>query len=148
MWGIEIDVPVRPDGQLVLLYNRQESEVTIKENLSKETIGDIVTEFWHIGGMGGVPQGKLFPYTMATLGGTRFSSLQGANDSWKFSFIFGLGVKYYVNDRIALKVQGRVPYTFFSGGLGIGIGTGGASIVAGGTGIMQGDVSAGLLLLL
>ena len=148
MWGIQIDVPTRPDAQLVLLYNRQESEVTVKEGRTQDTIGDVVVEYFHIGGLGGIPQGNLMPYSMVTLGGTRYSSLNAVDDSWKFSLIFGLGAKWYVNDRIAFRVQGRVPYTFFSGSLGLGVGTGGVSVVAGGTGIIQGDLSAGVTLLI
>ena len=149
MWGIEIDIPTRPDAQIVLLYNRQESEVTLKEGRTTETVGDVLVEYWHVGGLGGIPQGNLMPYSILTLGGTRYSALNGVSgDTWKFSMIFGLGVKMYVNDRIALRVQGRVPYTFFSGSLGLGIGTGGVSVVAGGTGIIQGDLSAGISLLI
>jgi opacity protein-like surface antigen len=149
MWGIQLDIPVQPDAQFVLLYNRQESEITVREGgFQKTTIGDVVTEYWHVGGLGGVPQGRVFPYSMVTIGGTRYSSLNGVGDQWKFSLIFGLGAKFYVNDRIALKVQGRIPYTFFSGGLGVGVGTGGVGIVAGGSGLIQGDLSAGLSLLI
>ncbi|MCK5619955.1 MAG: hypothetical protein KAJ17_11165, partial [Candidatus Krumholzibacteria bacterium] len=64
-----------------------------------------------------------------------------------FSMIFGLGAKIYATDRIGLRVQARLPFTFISGGAGIGCGTGGCYTTVGGSGIAQFDVSAALMLM-
>ena len=91
-----------------------------------------------------MPQGNVMPYGLFSLGGTRYAESGGADDIWKFSVILGLGAKVYMSEKIGLLVQGRMPFTFTGGG--IGIGTGGASIV--GTGIAQFDIGAGLMILM
>jgi hypothetical protein len=148
MWGVQLDIVLRPDAALTLLYNRQDSDLTFKEGATKETVGPISVEYLQIGGQGGTRQGNWMPFTQVTLGGTRYSDLELADDIWKFSLTFGIGAKYFISERIALRAQGRLPYTFFGGGVGFGFGTGGGYVTAGGTGYLQADLSGGLTLLL
>jgi opacity protein-like surface antigen len=149
-WGIEVDVTIEPGAQLALLYTRQDSDLTFKrQGFGKETVTGMSVEYFQIGGVGGLRQGNLFPFGMLTLGATRYAydDIRASEDTWKFSMIFGLGAKVYANDRIALRVQGRMPFTFFSGGAGIGCGFNGCYTTVGGSGIAQLDVSAGLAFL-
>lgn len=150
IWGIEVDVNVRPGTQLVLLYSRQDSELKFRQfGGFNEAAGDIAVEYWHIGGMGGVQRGKIMPFGMFTLGGTRLvPEFPGSTeDEWKFSILFGLGAKIYVNDRVGLRVQGRLPWMIIDGGAAVGCGTGGCYSSVGGTGIVQADVSGGLFVM-
>jgi len=150
MWGIALDInlPYKPGSQVQLLYNRQDSKLQWKAYNSFDTREvDFDTEYWHIGGLYGLPQGNILPFTLLTLGGTRYI-VDGGDDVWKFSIIFGLGAKVYANDRFGLKFQGRFPMTIFSGGGAIGCGTGGCYTSIGGSGVAQFDLSAGVMLLL
>jgi hypothetical protein len=89
------------------------------------------------------------PFGMVTLGGVKYSFDQlGYEDMWKFSMILGLGAKFYVNEKIALRVQGRMPFAFLGSSVGFGVGTGGAYAGVSGYGIAQFDVSIGLAILL
>lgn len=156
-YGGSLDVVLRPDTQLTLLFSHQPSELQIKGGTfgTTTTIGEMDVQYYQIGGLYGVPRGKAFPFTMFTLGATRFA-LKDVNedefpdvvpgDEWKFSMIFGLGVKYYASTRIGLRLQGTLPLTFFSGGFGFGCGGGGCGGTVGGTGLAQTGVSAGLFL--
>jgi opacity protein-like surface antigen len=149
-WGIEADITVRPDAQLVLLYHRQDSEATFGYGDTEFLAGDISLEHWQIGGMSGVQRGKVMPFGMFTLGGTRIiPKFTGAtsDDVWKFSIIFGLGAKFYVNEKIGIRVQGRMPWIIVDGGAYMGCGTGGCYTSFGGAGIVQGDVSGGLFVM-
>jgi hypothetical protein len=149
-WGIELDVNIQPGGQLVLLYSRQDSDLTFnRQGYAKQTISGLSVEYFQVGGIGGVAQGNLFPFGLFTLGATRYAykNIQAANDTWKFSIIFGLGAKIYFSDRLALRVQGRMPFTFFSGGAAIGCGGGGCYTTVGGSGIAQFDIGGGLAFL-
>ena len=87
---------------------------------------------------------KAMPYTILTLGATRFNDKDLSSDDWKFSVIPGIGVKYYASPRIALRFQADIPISFL--GAGVGFGTGGLSV--GGWGITQIGVSAGASILL
>jgi len=150
IWGIEGAVSVRPGAQMVLLYNRQDSQFTFdRPGALGDFAGDIAVEYWHIGGMSGVQRGNIMPFGMFTLGGTRIiPKFEGATgDKWKFSVLFGLGAKIYINDRVGLRVQGRLPWIILNGGAAIGCGPGGCFTAFGGSGIVQADVSGGLFVM-
>ena len=136
-WGIAADINVRPEAQLELLYRRQDSELTFKSGGLTETISDMAVEYYHIGVVTGVQRGNIKPFTAVTLGATRFA-FKDYGDEWKFSVIFGLGVKMFLNDRIALRFQGNIPISITNGF--VGVGTSGLSL--GGTGITQLDLFA------
>jgi opacity protein-like surface antigen len=149
-WGIEADINVRPGAQLVLGYSRQDSKMTFGYNSAKLAEGDVAIEYWQIGGMSGVQKGKVMPFGMFTLGGTRVIPNWGGADSddvWKFSIVFGLGAKIYLNEKIGLRIQGRMPWTIVDGGAYMGCGGGGCYTSFGGSGIIQGDVSGGLFVM-
>lgn len=139
-WGIAVDINAKPGVQARLLYRRQDTEVTWKQAGITENLGDIAVEYWHVGAVGGMTKGNIMPYTSLTLGGTRY--VLDNEDSWKFSIILSLGAKVFLNDRIGLMVGGQMPFTFTDAFLGIG--TGGMSL--GGTGIIQLDLVAGLII--
>ncbi len=150
IWGIEADVTVRPGSQLVLLYHRQDTELTFKYRGIDYAAGNLAVEYWQIGGMGGVQRGNIMTFGMFTVGGARLipdvSGVQN-DDVWKFSVLFGLGAKVYINDRIGLRVQGRMPWIILDGGAAVSVGSGGAYTSFGGSGIVQGDVSGGLFVM-
>ncbi|UCH85468.1 MAG: hypothetical protein JSW50_07210 [Candidatus Latescibacterota bacterium] len=151
-WGIEVDINIpKPGAQLALLYRRQDTNVEwTPAGRAKEEVGDIAVEYWQIGMIGGVQRDKVMPFTMFTLGGTRYDfkgRVQEA-DQWNFSMIFGLGAKIYMSERIALRLQGTMPFTFTSGGAGVGCSFGGCWPTVGGTGIFQFDLTAGIAILL
>ena len=145
IWGIEADITMRPGAQLVLLYSRQDSEITFGARDVESITGNVAVEHWQIGGMSGVQKGKVMPYGLFTLGGTRIvPEWSGAtsDDVWKFSIIFGLGAKIYINEKIGLRVQGRMPWIIVDGGAYMGCGGGGCYTSFGGSGMVQGDVPA------
>jgi len=151
-WGVEVDVTLQPGAQLVLLYSRQDSELTFKSTPGgiKRDITGMSVEYFQIGGLGGVKQGPTLPFGMITLGATRYGykDLLAADDTWKFSMILGFGAKYYPTQRIGLRAQVRLPFTFVSSGGGIGCGFNGCYATVGGSGIAQIDVSLGLMILM
>lgn len=148
IWGIEADINVRPGAQMVLLYQRQDTELKFKSGPINEVVGDVGVEHWQIGGMSGVQNGNVMPFGMFTLGATRLIPKFGANnDQWKFSIMFGLGAKIYLNERLGIRIQGHLPWIFTSGGAAFGCGSGGCFTSFAGTGIVQADVSGGVFLM-
>jgi hypothetical protein len=147
IWGIEADIDVMPGGQAVLLYQRQETELTYQPNYSaKQTVGDVAIEYWQVGALGGTRNGNIMPFGLFTLGATRIiPKFVGGSDVWKFSIIFGVGAKIYLTERIGLRVQGLLPWIITSGSAAISCGGGGCYTAFGGTGIVQAVVSAGLI---
>jgi hypothetical protein len=141
-WGIAADIPVRPDKQIRLLYRRQDSEIVFRRYGGGSYEQDLATEYYHIGGVGGIRRGNVLPYGLLTLGGTRYAN--ELDDIWKFSMIFGLGAKVY-GERFGFMAQASFPFTVTEGGGYISVGSGGLYTTVGGTGIGQFDLSAGLI---
>ena len=140
-WGIAVDINAMPGLQGRLLYRRQDSQLTFKQGGTTEDLGDIAVEYWHVGVVKAkMIKDNVMPFTSLSLGGTRYVFDDG--DDWKFSVILSLGAKVYINDKIGLMFAGQLPMTFTSAFLGIG--TGGLSI--GGSGIVQLDLVAGLII--
>ncbi|MGH7680670.1 MAG: hypothetical protein ACRENN_01630 [Candidatus Eiseniibacteriota bacterium] len=145
-WGLTLDIHVRPEKQVELLYRRQDSQLTFQAPfLGRQTLADVAVEYWQIGGLGGVPRGDVMPYGLFTVGATHFipkSSPYG--DEWRFSMIFGLGVKKNVGEKLGFRVQTQLPFTWVDGGGSITCGGGGCITTVGGSGIGQIDVGGGL----
>jgi hypothetical protein len=87
-------------------------------------------------------------FSQFTLGATRFSGGSFFEPDWKFSLMFGLGVKYYLTRVLALRLQGRMPLTFIGSESQFGCGPHGCFTSVGGLGIVQFDLSIGVALLL
>ncbi len=153
-YGVEVDVNLRPGAQLVLLWTRQDTEFQLRgaglppeDELPRNT--PVNVEYWQIGTIGGMQKGDVMPYGKFTLGGTRYVIDEpGVSDEWQFSIILGIGAKIYPSDKIAIRLEGTMPYTFTSGGVGFGIGTGGGGLYVGGNGIAQFTLALGVNILL
>jgi hypothetical protein len=159
-WGIAVDFNLHPAAQLEILYDHQETDWTFKQGGITRTLGPTTVQYLQIGAVKGIQQGKVKPFGSMSLGATRYglsgeytdpiddSTITVSEDAWKFSVIFGLGVKFYASERIGIRAQARLPYTFMNTGLGVGCGFGGCGATIGGTGIAQFDLSAGLFVML
>ncbi len=150
-YGIALDVNVvrhpGKTGQLRLMYRREDSEIVFRPNIpGGVTVNpiDCAIEYWQIGGLGGIRRGKTMPFSAITLGGTRLAA--SGTDEWKFSMIFGLGVKVYSSPKMGLMLQANWPITFTDTWGGVTVGTGGAGVAMGGTGVSQLDIGGGLFL--
>jgi len=92
-------------------YSRQDSHI---DGL---TPFDLTIEYFHVGGMVefGEPDTKGIPYFIATIGATHFTPRQAAlSDATEFSAALGLGTRFPLSDRWALRVEGRVYATFLN----------------------------------
>jgi hypothetical protein len=146
-WGLALDVNLQRGGQLEFLWRREDSQVTLQEFAGgpKTVLSDVAIQYWQVGGLGGYMKGASFPYGFFSLGATQLIFKDSTlSDDWRFSMIFGLGVKYYASDRIGIRVQGNLPFTFVSGGGSVVCGPGGCYSTVGGTGVGQIDIGGGL----
>jgi hypothetical protein len=156
-YGLTVDVNVRPGGQLELSYSRTETELTLKRFAGGTIpLTDVSVNNFQIGGLGYVMRGQSAPFASFTLGAAYIKPAQGTitdgdrvitiSDTWRFSMIFGLGVKYMASERIGIRLQGHISALFLDTGGGMWCGFGGCSLGLFGTGVLNGDVSAGLIL--
>ncbi|MEN8249251.1 MAG: outer membrane beta-barrel protein [Bacteroidota bacterium] len=94
---------------------------------------------------------KVVPYGLVSLGMARFNPTEQSDDFFRFAVNAGLGVKYYLSDKLGIRFQSRllVPLYFAGIGIGCGIGTGGTSCGGGasfGSEIIQFDFTGGVVL--
>jgi len=149
-WGIAVDIPVRPDTYVELIYTRQVTDLTYREYSSGESaqeLFDIAVEYYQVGGLYTVHKDGPKPFGTMTIGATRFAPQTSAYGSeWKFSAALGLGVLVPVSERIGLRMHARLLLPFMYSGGGMWCGTGGCSIgVSGGSSIVQGDIALGIV---
>jgi hypothetical protein len=147
--GVALDVNTQKNGsgktgQIRFLYRRSNTTAQFRAAALAQPIeSDVSVEYWHVGGLAGVPRGNVMPYATFTVGGTRL--IAGDEDAWKFSTMLGLGVKVYKSPKVGLMIQGTWPFTFMETWGGVAVGSGGAAVSLGGTGISQLDVGGGLI---
>jgi len=157
-YGGALDYKVSPPGsmkeaQVRLMYRRSDGQVELR-GFTDRFKADAAVEYWQIGGVTGISRGKALPFASVTLGGTHLIvkdskigtvNVQG-DDSWKFSMIFGLGVKIYTSPKIGIMLDANWPITFTDTWGGVTVGTGGVNAGISGTGISQLDVGGGLII--
>ncbi len=157
-YGGALDYTVSPPGsmkvaQVRLMYRREDGELQAR-GIGNRFTTDGSVEYFQIGGVTGVNRGKAMPFGTVSLGATHFSvddfssgnvQVQGG-DSWKFSMIFGLGVKVYTSPKIGIMLDANWPITFTDAWGGVTVGTGGAGVGITGTGVSQLDIGGGLII--
>ena len=111
-------------------------------------IADLATQYIQVYGTRFVPvkPDKMDAFVMGGLGATGYSA-SGFDSRWLFSFGVGLGLKIHTNEKMSIRIQQRflVPVQWGEGGFYFGTGGAGVS-VGGGSSIIQGDTSLGLVL--
>jgi hypothetical protein len=131
-YGFGIDIGVQRGMFVELNYTHNQTSVRLQRfNGPNEDLFDMNTHYFQIGAQYEFrksPKQKAFPYTLATLGATLFDAKDPSlSDEWRFSVAFGGGGKFYLSDKIGLRLQARMllPMTFSGGGAWCG--TGGCS---------------------
>ena len=153
-YGLALNYRLQDIVMLEISYNRMDSYFEDRGGWLNETRNSIAvtTEYYQIGGLKELADGKARPYGLFTLGAVRYHpKTSGFSDSWKFALNFGLGAKVYLgqNERIALRVQGKLMMPINWAGFGVSCGGGGCgSGVTLGSTIVEGDLTAGLVVVL
>jgi len=156
-YGVILGIPVRHGVIAELSYTRSESNASwnpnpfygsdfpaanFRLNINYFQVGavkeaEIRDDFYGFGGL--------------TLGAAYYNATsQSIQDLWRFAIGLQAGLKYFFNNHIGIRVQGRMLFPIYAGGAGFycGVGTGGSSCgvsVGGSTLILQGDITGGLI---
>ena len=90
------------------------------------------------------------PYGTLTLGSTWFNlKEENSNDKWLFSLAAGIGLKYFFNERVGIRLQARMILPLLYNGGSFYIGAGGSGVYVSSTSaIVQGDFTGGLIIAL
>jgi opacity protein-like surface antigen len=150
-WGVTVDVNVSPGVQAELLYQRQDTKLTFREEKSDPESGvfDVALDAIQLGAVAGSQFGKAFPFTKFTMGATHFNPKGGeAKSTWRFAVTLGLGAKLYLHERIGVRAELQLPWTYLSGETKIFCDENGCLSPVGGTGLAQLNLALGVMFLL
>ncbi len=147
-YSATLDITLRPGAQIELLYIRQSTKLEANPvGLPKSDLFDMVVSYYHIGVISVIDKGTAKPFGGFTLGVTHYNPDSTAISSeTRFSVMLQAGVKVQPSQRLGLRLQGRLPMTFFSLSGGLSCGGNGCAGAIGGWGILQLEFSGGVYL--
>ena len=140
-----------PRGEIIHQDGHDHFNVQMKSYIS----------YFQLGYLNYLMNGDFKPYWLFTVGAANLKSKTTRNkpdinpeeylmNKWMFAFAAGAGLRYDINDKFAVKLQGRllIPMLFASSGVGINIGSGGiypSLNINSYKSIFQGDFSLGVI---
>ena len=143
-WGGTASFALADRWRVELLYSRHESGLSPAATPGSTL--DLTTERLMVGIQEEKGAGRTRYFGSFLLGATRFTpGLSGVGSETRFAASLGLGLKRFVSDNFGLRLEARAFYTLVQSGGGVFC-SGGCLFVFSGSGIWQGDLTAGLVL--
>jgi hypothetical protein len=149
-YGIALNIPISNIMHLNIEYMHQPTQVDIWHysiwGNEKQTF-NINNNWFQVGGLKQIDRGKVSPFGGMTFGAAYYNpQTHQIDDKWKFAVTTIIGAKFYLTDKIGLRLHGRLLFPIQWTGLTIGCGTGGCGTgVSAGSYFYQGDIGAGLI---
>lgn len=142
---IEFPLKAKSGTSLMLKWAMQPTNLEYDGPTGNVDLGDLTVHYWQGGLVRNLKTDNpdLVPFTQVGLGATQLNPENGESKT-KFSFSFGAGLKYAVNPKMAIRLEGDLYATMLTSDAWVGVGTGGASISLGGNALLQGAVMGGL----
>lgn len=156
-YGLILGIPIDYGVMIELSYTHSESTASWSPGFSYSEdypAGDfgVNINYFQIGAIKNMEiQDDFFGFGGLTLGAAYYNTTQqNIQDLWRFAFGLQAGLKYFFNDHIGIRVQGRMLFPIYAGGAGAycGVGTGGSGcgLTFGGSAlVLQGDFTGGLI---
>jgi hypothetical protein len=149
-FGVHLGLRVANDGELELLYSRQNTRLGTGGLFTGEALFDLALETWQAGGnyLFAEEASRLRPYIGVGLGITRLLPEPAAlQDETRFSASFAAGAKVWLGRHVGLRFEARGFFTVLESDRETFCGSGeGCLVHASGSDISQGEVRAGLVL--
>ena len=144
--GGSIAIPARPGTMVELTYVYNQAGYIWNPQIgTQDPERDMGIHYMQIGAQQYMPNGNVHPYGSFTVGTATFTP-NGGGTQWEFAVTAGLGVKNYVNEKVAIRLDARLVLPIFWGGWGVACGGGGCGTAFGGTvGMWQGLFSGGIV---
>ena len=146
-YGGIFSVEMAPDMFAEFLYNRIDTEVRYIYNNEAEPL-EMSTEYFQVGGLRSMGDGRFKPFGAASLGAARFNLKESygdllSNAEWSFAGTLGLGAKVFLSNKLGFRLQTRMNLPLKFSGLWIGTGGAGGNFLVP---VWQFDFTAGLFL--
>ena len=149
-YGAGISFEVDRGLQAELLWIGQQTTMDLKQlNGITKPLFDIGIHYFQLGAIYEFKQNskqKAFAFTSFSLGATLFSPVDvDYSEEWRFSITFGVGGKFYLSDKVGIRLQTRLllPLNFNSAGMWCGSGGCSATVGSWAT-FVQADFTGGI----
>ena len=144
-FGVTVDLPLFKRGQLEILWSRQVAGVDTLDAADNPLSFDLVVDYIHVGSTHEWGPEDLRRFVFVTLGATYFDG-RGAefDSSLGFSGSLGGGAKFFVSDRVGIRLEARGYGTLTSGSAGAVCGPG-CVVGFSGSGWWQLEINAGVI---
>ena len=164
--GLALDIRVHRDMLVELSYSNYPTEMTAEVYNGiygkSRYVTPVSVQYYMIGGMREFSDEKVKPFTSLSLGGALLhptGNTEGTDfigntaeisygDQWAFSAALGGGAKIMFNDRIGLRLQGRLLLPMYFNGVGIYCGGGCGGGASFGVYFVQLELSGGIIIAL
>jgi hypothetical protein len=144
-YGGSMDLRIGQTWRFEVYYSRQDTE--LEGQVLEEPGFDVKIERLMVGLQEEKGEGNVKFFGTLLVGATRYSpGPSDLSDDTRLSAGLGLGVKSFFSKNVGLRLEGHAFYTFVEGGGGIFCTAGQCAFRYSGSGIWQGDVSAGLII--
>jgi hypothetical protein len=153
-YGLILDIAVQREVMLEFSWSQSENDVEVINRLGViEDRTKVNTTYLQVGANYAFGRKNVRPFGVFTLGAVYFNPADGTStritydDRWSFAMSMGGGVKIYLSESIGIRLQGRLMFPLYFTGGGFYFGTGGSGFgVGAGIPVLQGDLSAGLII--
>lgn len=145
-FGVTLNMKVNRDVEAEFIWAQQNATIRIEDyiyNPDEVELTSITVNHYQIGGIHPFAYDGVIPFAGASLGWSTFSpdnNFYASNT--KFSIGVSGGMKYFMSDRIGIRLQGQLLMPIQWGG--VYIGSGGSSVSTGGS-LMLLNFSGGLI---
>ena len=115
-YGLMFDINMGENTQIELSWSTQNTDLTGRQfNGPNIDFGDTRIDYWHVGGnyVFGDSLDDARGFLTFSIGATHFSP-EAFSSETRFSFGFGGGAKFYFNDTIGIRVQGKLLSTYIN----------------------------------
>jgi opacity protein-like surface antigen len=156
VFGVAISKETFAGAFAELLWLYSDPTISVRAPAYGDASIGVPTHYFQIGGTKGVTRGRAHVFGGGTLGATLFlpgdlrfaSRTVSLDDTWRFGFTLGGGLKLGLGERLALRFDARVaaPVYFSSGGFYVGS-SGAGVTVSGGVPLWQWNFLGGLVFL-
>lgn len=149
-YGAGISFEVERGVQAEVFWIGQQTPMELKRyNGLTEPLFDVGIHYFQAGAVYEFRQTKAqkaFPFTSFSLGATLFSPIDSDfSEEWRFSITFGGGGKFYLSDKVGIRLQARLLMPLNFSGVGMWCGTGGCSVGVGSWAtLLQADFTGGV----
>lgn len=145
-YGVILSRRVRADAKMEFFYSREETSLEFQADTSSQStkLSDLAVQYFQIGGLVELEQGRARPFVSGTLGLTWFDPSGDRESEVQFSGGLGLGLHAAISEKLALRLEGRGWLNLFNGSGSIFCGDGGCVVQGSASTMTQGEVLGGL----